>query len=149
MFETQAKSTLIFLVCLMTGIFLGNTLPTKIKADPIRWDKESVWLAQESNCLNPQTTRQMNACSEQDMKMADDKLNLLYQKLTKQISDQQKQRLTKAQLAWINFRDKTCEYERGQFEGGTLATSTYKYCLARITRQRITDLENYLQQANL
>lgn len=149
MFETQTKSTLIFLGCLMTGIFLGNILATKMKADPIRLDDDSVWLAQESNCLNPQTTRQMNVCSERELKMADDKLNLLYQQLTKQISYQQKQRLTEAQMAWIDFRDQACEYERGQFEGGTLATSTYNYCLARITQQRITDIENYLQQANL
>jgi uncharacterized protein YecT (DUF1311 family) len=149
MFETQTKSTLIFLGCLMVGILLGNIIPTNLKKNLLFAETSSVWLAQESNCLNPQTTRQMNVCSEQELKMADDKLNLLYQQVTKQISYQQKQRLTKAQLAWINFRDQACEYEKGQFEGGSLATSTYNYCLARITRQRITDLENYLEQANL
>ena len=65
------------------------------------------------------------------------------------ISSRQKQRLTAAQRTWIKFRDENCEYAKGQFEGGTLAASTYGYCRARVTQERIKDLEGYLKQANL
>src|SRR5919202_1700325 len=95
-------------------------------------------LTQKPNCNNPQTTLEMNLCSTQD-----------YQELKPKLSSKQQQRLTNAQVAWIKFKNDTCDYERGQFEGGTLAPSTYGYCIARVTQQRITDLERYLQQAQL
>ena len=54
-----------------------------------------------------------------------------------------------AQRSWLKFRDESCDYEMGQFEGGTLAASTYSYCRARVTQERIKDLEGYLKQASL
>jgi len=57
--------------------------------------------------------------------------------------------LTVAQRSWLKFRDESCDYEKGQFEGGTLAASTYGYCRSRVTQERIKDLERYLQQASL
>ncbi|MBD0341429.1 MAG: DUF1311 domain-containing protein, partial [Microcoleus sp. Co-bin12] len=80
---------------------------------------------------------------------ADRKLNQVYQQLQAKISTRQKQRLTVAQGTWIKFRDENCEYAKGQFEGGTLAASTYGYCRARVTQERIKDLEGFLKQANL
>jgi uncharacterized protein YecT (DUF1311 family) len=107
------------------------------------------YLAQQLNCNNPQTTLQMNQCASQQAQAADKKLNQVYQQLKPKLSRQQQQRLTTAQQAWIKFRDETCAYERGQFEGGTLASPTYGNCIARVTKQRISDLEQYLKQAQL
>ena len=104
--------------------------------------------AEKVNCVEPQTTTQINYCSQQEFQSADQKLNQIYQKLIKSLSKQQRQRLISAQQAWIKFRDQSCEYEQGQFEGGTLASSTYNYCLARITQQRVADIESYLAQTN-
>ena len=91
----------------------------------------------------------MNVCSTQEFQAADRKLNQVYQQLQAKISSRQKQRLTAAQRTWIKFRDENCDYEKGQFEGGSLAASTYGYCRARVTQERIKDLEGYLKQANL
>lgn len=88
-------------------------------------------------------------CSSQEFQTADRKLNQLYQQLQPKLNSKQKQRLTVAQRSWLKFRDESCDYEKGQFEGGTLAASTYGYCRARVTQERIKDLDRYLQQASL
>ena len=108
-----------------------------------------VQVAQQPNCKSPQTTRDMNFCSTQEFQAADRKLNQVYQQLQAQIRSRQKQRLTAAQATWIAFRDQNCDYAKGQFEGGSVAASTYGYCRARVTQERIKDLEGFLKQANL
>ncbi len=120
----------------------GFLLPSKASNIPLQ-------LAQQPNCKSPQTTVEMNVCSSQEFEAADKKLNQLYQQLQAKISSRQKQRLTVAQRTWIKFRDENCDYAKGQFEGGSLAASTYGYCRARVTQERIKDLESYLKQANL
>ncbi len=106
-------------------------------------------LAQQPNCKSPQTTLDMNMCSSQEFKTADTKLNQLYQQLLPKINSKQKQRLTTAQRTWVKFRDETCDYSAGHFEGGSVAPSIYGYCRAKVTKERIKDLEGYLEQASL
>jgi uncharacterized protein YecT (DUF1311 family) len=105
-------------------------------------------MAQEVDCSNPVTTRDMRICSGSEAQAVDKKLNQVYQQLKSKLSGQDKERLTNAQLAWINFRDATCAYEQGRFEGGTFAPVARTSCLARLTQQRTQDLENYLQEVS-
>jgi len=120
----------------------GFLLPSKASNIPVQ-------VVQQPNCKSPQTTRDMNFCSSQEFQAADRKLNQVYQQLQANISSRQKQRLTAAQATWIAFRDQNCDYAKGQFEGGSVAASTYGYCRARVTQERIKDLEGFLKQANL
>ncbi len=120
----------------------GFLLPSKAGNIPVQ-------VAQQPNCKSPQTTLDMNVCSSQEFQAADRKLNQVYQQLQAKISSRQKQRLTAAQRTWIAFRDQNCDYAKGQFEGGSVAASTYGYCRARVTQERIKDLEGFLKQANL
>ena len=120
----------------------GFLLPSKASNIPVQ-------IAQQPNCKSPQTTLDMNVCSSQEFQAADRKLNQVYQQLQAKISSRQKQRLTAAQRTWIAFRDQNCDYAKGQFEGGSVAASTYGYCRARVTQERIKDLEGFLKQANL
>jgi uncharacterized protein YecT (DUF1311 family) len=108
-----------------------------------------VQIAQQPNCKSPQTTLDQNLCSSQEFQAADRKLNQVYQQLQAKLNSTQKQRLIVAQRTWLKFRDESCNYEKGQFEGGSLAASTYVYCRARVTQERIKDLERYLQQSSL
>jgi len=116
---------------------------------PSKASNTSLQLAQQPNCKNPQTTVEMNVCSSQEFEAADKKLNQVYKQLQPKLNSKQKQRLIVAQRSWLKFRDESCNYEMGQFEGGSLAASTYGYCRARVTQERIKDLEGYLKQANL
>jgi uncharacterized protein YecT (DUF1311 family) len=106
-------------------------------------------LAQAVNCANATTTVEINQCTSQQAKAADRKLNQVYQQLKPKISSQQRQRLTQAQLEWIKFRDRTCDYEAGEYEGGTAASSAYSSCVARVTTQRTKDLQRYLEFSSL
>ncbi|MEG3917865.1 lysozyme inhibitor LprI family protein [Microcoleus sp. T3_A4] len=120
----------------------GLLLPSQASNIPVQ-------VAQQPNCKSPQTTLDMNVCSSQEFQAADRKLNQVYQQLQPKLNSKQKQRLIVAQRSWLKFRDESCNYEMGQFEGGTLAASTYGYCRARVTQERVKDLERYLQQASL
>ena len=99
-------------------------------------------------CKIPQLkTADMTFCATQNFKAADTKLNQLYQQLLPIIKSKQKQRLTVAQRTWIKFRDETCDYSAEHFEGGSLSGAIYISCKARVTEERIKDLEGYLEQA--
>jgi uncharacterized protein YecT (DUF1311 family) len=112
---------------------------------PSQASNTSLILAQQPNCKSPQTTLDMNMCSSQEFQAADRKLNQVYQQLQSKINSKQNKRLIVAQRSWLKFRDETCDYEMGQ---GTLAASTYGYCRARVTKERVKDLERYLEQAS-
>ena len=145
MISISKKLTLLLTSTLLAcGTVSTNAKLSSEKAQP-KESQESAVIAQTPNCNEPQTTIEMNQCSAQEAGTADQKLNQVYQQLTSKLDVQQQERLVSAQLAWIEFRDKTCEYERGQFEGGTIATSTYYNCIARVTEQRVSDLETYLE----
>ncbi len=98
------------------------------------------------NCLKATTTVEINECTGREAKAADRQLNQTYQKLRPKISTKQRQRLTQAQLDWIKFRDRTCEYEAGEWEGGTGASAAYSACISRVTQQRTADLQRYLNK---
>ncbi len=103
-------------------------------------------LAQTINCAKATTTVELNECTSREAKAADRLLNQTYQQLRPKLSTKQRQRLTQAQLEWIKFRDRTCEYEAGEWEGGTGASSAYLSCIARVTTQRTADLQRYLDR---
>ncbi|MEG4323402.1 MULTISPECIES: lysozyme inhibitor LprI family protein [unclassified Microcoleus] len=116
---------------------------------PSQASNNRVQIAQQPNCKSPQTTVDMNICSSQEFKAADTKLNQLYQQILPKINSKQKQRLIAAQRTWVKFRDETCDYSAGHFEGGTLAAPIYVSCKAKVTQDRVKDFEGYLEQANL
>ncbi len=96
-------------------------------------------LAQNPNCENPQSQREINICAARYYEAEDRKLNQVYQ----QLSSQMRSQLTQAQLAWIEFRDTNCDFARSLFAGGTIAPSIYNGCLGGMTEQRTSELEAY------
>lgn len=133
---------------LRTITFSALLLPfLNLAIAPILAQENDQYIAQV-NCKSPQTTREMNICADRDYQAADKKLNQVYRQLQSRLSKVQKQRMTNAQLAWIKFRDANCDYERGQFEGGTMVGPVGTSCLARMTEQRTKELEEYLQDTS-
>jgi uncharacterized protein YecT (DUF1311 family) len=106
-------------------------------------------LAQRPNCNNPQTQSEMNICAGIAYQNADRKLNQVYRQLLPKLSAARKQKLITAQQAWIKFRDSSCEFERSEFEGGSIAPMIYSNCLADVTEQRTKDLRRYLENGDL
>lgn len=83
----------------------------------------------------------MNECAAIAVKSADRKLNQVYKTLTVGLNKQAKVKLVNAQLAWIQFRDKSCEYEASRYEGGSIAPLKYSRCIQNLTELRTKDIE--------
>lgn len=103
-----------------------------------------IHLAQKLNCNNAQTQLEINRCAQLSYQNADKKLNQVYKQLLPTLSASRKQKLITAQQAWIKFRDTSCEFERSQYEGGSIAPAIYLGCLEQTTQQRTQQLQEYL-----
>jgi uncharacterized protein YecT (DUF1311 family) len=101
-------------------------------------------IAQSLNCTNPQTQSEMNACEGQRWKTADRALNRTYQTLLPKLSSSRRQQLRTAQLNWISFRDRECEFAGSAFEGGSMQPLIVAGCQANLTNQRTAELNAYL-----
>ncbi|CAD0229366.1 MULTISPECIES: lysozyme inhibitor LprI family protein [Planktothrix] len=101
-------------------------------------------IAQNVQCKPDGNTLEMRKCASDQYQIADQKLNQTYQKLIGQLSPERKKRLIEAQRAWISFRDKTCSFESSQVLGGTAEPLFLTLCLAKVTQQRVQDLQDYL-----
>ncbi len=100
------------------------------------------------NCKDPQTNRDMIECGDRTFKEADKKLNQLYKTLQARMGEKQKKRLASSQQSWVKFRDTACAFEAGMYESGSLEPSTRINCYARMTTQRVRDLDTWLQELN-
>ena len=101
-------------------------------------------IAQNVQCKPDGNTLEMRKCASDQYQIADQKLNQTYQKLIGQLSPERKKRLIEAQRDWISFRDKTCSFESSQVLGGTAEPLFLTLCLAKVTQQRVQDLQDYL-----
>ncbi|SLN15842.1 hypothetical protein ROJ8625_00519 [Roseivivax jejudonensis] len=103
------------------------------------------WAAAQSfPCRSEATQMELTQCAYEDWQAADAELNRAW-KIVKPKADRrgQGQGLLQAQRAWLQFRDATCDAERNQYEGGTIAPMIGFACLARVTRTRTQELWQY------
>ncbi|MBD2104003.1 lysozyme inhibitor LprI family protein [Leptolyngbya sp. FACHB-261] len=100
-------------------------------------------LAQQPDCKNPQGTPEVQFCAQQAADAADRQLNQVYQRLIRQLSAAERSRLVAAQRSWIQYRDDACESEGGGPDSGTGQFARFSDCVARLTRQRTTELQRY------
>ncbi len=99
---------------------------------------------QKIDCSQANNTTELKYCSLKTYQAADKKLNQVYQKVIARVDGEQQQILITAQQAWINFRDRNCNFETYRSRGGTGYEIFRNGCLERLTQQRTTDLEKYL-----
>ncbi|MEO8002839.1 MAG: lysozyme inhibitor LprI family protein [Arenimonas sp.] len=87
--------------------------------------------------------QQMNSCLAAEYSKVDVQLNELYKKITDDLEDPSK--LRKAQVAWLRFRDRDCEYANsGLGKEGSLYSFAQSACFIDHTEKRIRDLQQYL-----
>jgi uncharacterized protein YecT (DUF1311 family) len=88
--------------------------------------------------------QQMNACLASEYSVVDAQLNEKYKRLIQVLEDGSS--LEKAQVAWLHFRDLTCEYaSSGIGRDGSLYSFAQSACLIDLTAKRIRDLDQYLE----
>lgn len=98
------------------------------------------------SCTDAVTQTDMNICAHQVYETVDVTLNQTYQALTQELSTPEQDLLTDAELAWIEYRDKTCELEAAPYEGGTIQPLVYSQCLSRMTENRTAELQAHLDE---
>ncbi|RCJ21994.1 hypothetical protein A6770_05050 [Nostoc minutum NIES-26] len=130
------RQLLLFFISMVT--FSSLDIHTAIVASTTR-------LAQKLDCNNAQTQSDINRCAQLSYQSADKKLNQAYQQLLPKLDRSRKQKLIAAQLAWIKFRDTSCEFEKSEYEGGSIAPTIYFGCLEKTAKQRTQQLQEYLQ----
>jgi uncharacterized protein YecT (DUF1311 family) len=103
-------------------------------------------------CAQAEQTTQSaaDACWSQQSDLADKALNASYRKVIAALhaSNVDTAPLVRVQVDWIATRDKTCDYARSLYEGGTIAPAVVEECVAEITQARTNRLENLLVSIN-
>jgi uncharacterized protein YecT (DUF1311 family) len=87
----------------------------------------------------------LNECASMDYAAADTRLNETYKRIVARLSDLPEFRaaLTKAQRAWITYRDAECAFATAAVAEGSAYPMIANYCLAGLTQARVQDLETY------
>ncbi len=103
------------------------------------------------------TTIEMSACAQADFLKSDAELNSLYKQviakaeaLDKEQPDHMgwpgfKDSIVNAQRAWVVFRDKECELQTLDAEGGSLRQIEYPSCKKDMTDVRVNELEKLIK----
>lgn len=81
------------------------------------------------------------SCAEQEIKRQDVALNAEYNKLRKALTAEQKEALTKAQRAWLKFREDWCRFEEvGPSAPG--GEANYHFCIIELTNKQIDRIKS-------
>jgi uncharacterized protein YecT (DUF1311 family) len=97
----------------------------------------------QRNCKNPGSTVEHNACANLASEEIDKQLNQVYKSIIANSKGTEKQKLIKAQLSWIKFRDNNCDFEVDMNRGGTGYSIFLNECIQRMTKARTTELKNW------
>ncbi|GMU57979.1 MAG: hypothetical protein AMXMBFR33_71250 [Candidatus Xenobia bacterium] len=93
-----------------------------------------------------QSQHEMNAQAAADFAKADKELNVVYKQLTARLQPLTKEKLITAQLLWVKLRDADAEARASEWEGGSMYPMIYEATRARSTRQRVTELREWLDE---
>lgn len=98
------------------------------------------------DCKNPQTQIEMSSCGRRAALEADKALNNAYNKKMKSLKEKVNQdNLKSSQLAWINYRDKTCIYEAGSEAFRASVVLVVEHCLTRVIKARTEEINAFLK----
>lgn len=92
------------------------------------------------------TQSQLTACATEALQRNDQQLNRLYKRMQARLGKDDKTRslLIDAERKWIAFRDAECAFATVRTVDGSVHAMQLNSCLADLTRDRITALENHL-----
>ena len=121
------------LLSLIAGSIALMSMQGKAIADPVR-------IAQ-ADCPGSGSNVEYKNCLRRNYEAADADLNRVYRKVKAGLGSEQRDLLTNAQLAWITYRDKGCEFETFGSRGGTGYRGFLSQCMERVTRSRTAELE--------
>lgn len=89
-----------------------------------------------------------NQRAARDFAVADAALNRLYPKVVASLPAQRRAKLRRAQRAWVAWRDAEAAFTASEMEGGSAWPLLYDGARARLTRNRIAELEALLPKVS-
>lgn len=97
-------------------------------------------------CDKPETQLDLNYCAKSQFDKDDAGLNDVYGRLKESYAKipSAKGALTKAQRAWVIFRDAECTLDAVGEEGGSIQPMIFTQCLSRLTLLRTGQLQKRL-----
>ncbi len=101
--------------------------------------------AKKIDCNHPRNIKEENQCAISAYKDADKELNKVYEILMAIVKGEEKTTLINAEIAWIKFRDTNCLFTIYPFRKSKKATVQLNNCLEKITRERTTELRQFIQ----
>ncbi|WP_262879416.1 lysozyme inhibitor LprI family protein [Roseicyclus sediminis] len=99
--------------------------------------------AQDWDCagdISMMPQQQINFCLGQRYLGWQDEMERAYAAVLARLPEEDEVRMRAAQLAWVTYRDLTCEVEAGEMRGGSGEAMLRNGCLARLTERRAQDL---------
>ncbi|MES2025220.1 MAG: lysozyme inhibitor LprI family protein [Pseudomonadota bacterium] len=115
----------------------------------------SAFAQQVDPCLSKGTPQEMNSCAKEEYKKANDKLDVTYKALLKQIPNQDqegipyvatKKQLRVAQKEWTAFVEQDCKTISIYNKGSIMKDIEFFSCMRLHTEQRTSDLERFLSR---
>ena len=107
--------------------------------------QEEAFSAAFSRCMDASggVTVAMRDCYAAETERQDQRLNVVYSQLRRQLAPSARAKLLQAQRAWLAYRKAECAYAMTPDEGGTLALVTGDDCWLRATAERVSRLEQH------
>ncbi|MBF0657404.1 DUF1311 domain-containing protein [Psychrobacter sp. NG25] len=97
--------------------------------------------AATTTCDKARTQADLNNCVAAQLAVEDKKLNQSYRDFQRLLNSSEKQQLKTVQLAWIDFRDKACQFSASSVRGGSAYPMALNGCLSTYTEQRRVQLD--------
>jgi len=87
---------------------------------------------------------EMKQCVSQEYKLLDKQLNKIYSEYRTRLDNVKKKQLKEAKIAWLTYRDLSCNFEASGVKGGEVYPMVHTQCLSQKTRARIIEMENLI-----
>ncbi|ENW50466.1 lysozyme inhibitor LprI family protein [Acinetobacter baumannii] len=102
----------------------------------------SVSFAGIEKCSNLPNQTALNNCSANALNSANQKINIAYANYMKELSPTEKLQLKEAQRAWIQYKEKDCQFQSSPVLKGSLYPFVHNACLVEKTETRIKELQD-------
>jgi uncharacterized protein YecT (DUF1311 family) len=87
-------------------------------------------------CANVNTQQEMNFCAQAATTVAEQELDVEYKAFRARFPERAS-RVGAIERAWKTFRDRTCDLEASEYEGGSMQPQVHGECMARETRSHL------------
>jgi uncharacterized protein YecT (DUF1311 family) len=98
-----------------------------------------------ANCADPKSQLEMTTCAGQEYASQDKKLNAAYFQYRTRLSESQKNQLKDAQVAWIKYKDLSCDFESSAAEGSSIHQMVRYGCLTEKTKVRLREVSKLME----